>query len=62
MYRAYEAALREAVVQVQRLSPGFAYGIKSAAHVTSRRLVQRFMPRPLKEALRRVMTLVGGKV
>lgn len=62
VYRAYEAALREAVAQVQQQRPGFVYGIKSAAHVTSRRLVQRFMPRPLKEALRRVMTLVGGKV
>ena len=62
VYRAYEAALREAVAQVQQQAPGFVFGIKSAAHVASRRLVQRFMPRPFKEALRRVMTRMGGKV
>jgi hypothetical protein len=62
VYSAYESALQNAVGQVQRLVPDFRYGIKSAAHVTSRRLVQRFVPRPIKEALRRVMTRMAGKV
>ncbi len=61
VYAAYESALRQAVAEVQRLVPGFCFGIKSSAHVTSRRLVQRFVPRPLKELLRRMMTLMAGK-
>ena len=62
VYSAYESALRAAVAEVQRQVPGFEFGIKSAAHVTSRRLVQRFVPRPLKELLRRMMTAVAGRM
>ena len=62
VYATYERALREAVAQVQRIEPAFTHGIKSAAHVTSRRLVQRFVPRPIKELLRRAMTRIAGKL
>ncbi len=62
VYATYEAALGQAVAEVQQHAPGFVFGIKSATHVTSRRLVQRFVPRPVKELLRRVMTRMGGKV
>lgn len=62
VYAMYEAAVREAVSDVRQVIPGFGFGIKSVAHVASRRWVQRFVPRPLKEALRRVMTVVAGKI
>jgi hypothetical protein len=62
VYTTYENALREAIAQVRQHAPAFAFGIKSAAHVTSRRMVQRFVPRPVKELLRRVMTRVAGKI
>ena len=62
VYATYEAEIRTAVRDVQHLVPGFSFGIKSAAHVTSRRLVQRFVPRPMKEMLRRTMTFIAGKV
>ena len=62
VYTTYEQALREAMVQVRQHVPDCAWGIKSAAHVTSRRLVQRFVPRPVKELLRRAMTRMAGKL
>ena len=62
VYLAYEAEIRQTITDVSRLLPGFRFGIKSAGHVTSRRWVQRFVPRPVKEVLRRVMTLAGGKL
>lgn len=60
VYLFYEAEMRKAVKDVMKLMPGFSSGIKSAVHVTSRRLVQRFVPRPVKELLRRVMTKFTG--
>ena len=62
VYTTYEQALREAMAQVRQHVPDCAWGIKSAAHVTSRRLVQRFVPRPVKELLRRAMTRMAGKL
>ena len=60
VYQAYETALRKTMSDVRASVPGFAYGIQTAAHVTSRRLVQRFVPRPVKEFLRRLMTRFTG--
>ena len=60
VYAAYEAELRKTIADVQQRMPGFAFGIKSATHVNSRRWVQRFMPRPVKELMRRVMTRFSG--
>ena len=62
VYTTYEHALGAAIAEVRQHQSDFAYGIKSAAHVTSRRLVQRFVPRPVKELLRRAMTRMAGKL
>ena len=62
VYAAYEAAILQAMAEVQRQAPSFVFGIQSAAHVNARRWVQRFVPRPLKELLRRVMTVTKRKV
>lgn len=57
VYDAYEAALKAAVVQVQRIKPGFHAGMKPAAEVAGRRWVQRFVPRTVKDVLRRLLRL-----
>lgn len=53
IYEAYEAALRSVLSEVCAVSPGFNAGLKPAAQVTGRRWVQRFVPRRVKEILRR---------
>lgn len=55
VYRTYELALHETIMDVRKLVPGFSCGMKSASHVKSRRWVQRFLPRRIKEILRRVV-------
>ncbi|MEO7937515.1 MAG: hypothetical protein ABIR55_02740 [Burkholderiaceae bacterium] len=60
VYRVYEQAMRKAIHDVRQKFPGFSFGIKSALQVSSRRWVQRFVPRRLKEALRRAMTRFSG--
>ena len=62
VYSAYEAEICQTILDVRKRNPGFSSGIKSAAHVTSRRWVQRFVPRPVKELLRRVMTRLSGAI
>jgi hypothetical protein len=53
IYEAYEAALKSVLSDVCAVSPGFNAGLKPAAQVTGRRWVQRFVPRRVKEILRR---------
>ncbi|MEO8856427.1 MAG: hypothetical protein ABI343_05490 [Burkholderiaceae bacterium] len=60
VYLAYEDEMRRTIADVQQHMPGFAFGIKSVVHVTSRRWIQRFVPRPIKELMRRVMTRFSG--
>ena len=60
VYMVYEEEMRKTMRVVRRRIPDFSSGIKSAAHVKSRRWVQRFVPRPVKEAMRRVMTRLSG--
>jgi hypothetical protein len=60
VYRVYETEMRRTIADVQQRMPGFTFGIKSAAHVNSRRWIQRFVPRPIKELMRRVMTRFSG--
>lgn len=57
IYDAYEAALKEAVVEVRHAKPGFSAGMKPAAQIAGRRWVQRFLPRPVKDVLRRLLRL-----
>lgn len=53
VYSAYETQLQDVLVLVRGVSPGFAAGLKPAAQVAGRRWVQRFLPRRVKEVLRR---------
>lgn len=62
VYLAYEAEIRKAIANVASVYPGFTFGIRSPSNVASRRWVQRFVPRPIKELLRRAMTFAGGKL
>lgn len=53
IYSTYEATLKSVLSDVRAVSPGFSAGLKPAAQVVGRRWVQRFMPRRVKEILRR---------
>jgi hypothetical protein len=57
VYEAYEAALKSAVTGVQKIHMGFRAGMKPAAAVAGRRWVQRFLPRPIKDVLRRLLRI-----
>jgi len=57
VYDAYEVALTSAVKEVRRIKSGFLAGMKSGFQVTVRRLVQRVLPRPVKEWVRRMLRL-----
>lgn len=52
VYAAYERALARTVAEVRRVSPGFAAGMKRRSGTRALRLVQRYLPRRLKEVLR----------
>lgn len=53
VYEAYETTLQAVLMDVRRGDPGFSAGLKPAAQITGRRWVQRFVPRRIKEILRR---------
>lgn len=55
IYGAYERALREAAEKVQKIDPGFSYGIKPWLPVMMRRLVQNYVPRRLKSLLKNIV-------
>jgi hypothetical protein len=55
VYRLYEESLQKVVSEIQRLVPGFTRGMKSTAYIRSRRWAHRFLPRRLKELLKRVV-------
>lgn len=55
IYRMYEIKLKEAISDVRKLVPNFSCGMKSASHVKSRRWAQRFLPRRVKEVLKRIV-------
>lgn len=55
IYQMYESKLKAAIDDVRKLSPGFSAGMKSASLVASRRWVQMFLPRYVKEVLKRVV-------
>lgn len=57
VYGADEVSLKAAVVETRRVKPGFCAGTKPAAEVASRRLAHRFVPRPVKEILRRMLRI-----
>lgn len=55
VYHLYEKSLQKAVAEVQLLVPGFTLGMKSTAYIKSRRWAHRFLPRQLKEFLKRIV-------
>jgi hypothetical protein len=55
IYDQYESALKSVINDVRQISPGFSHGMKSESYVGSRRWVQRFLPRHLKEFLKRIV-------
>jgi hypothetical protein len=53
IYEAYESAMCAAIEIIQMVCPGFSSGIKTRAQVYSRKWVQTFVPRPIKELLKK---------
>jgi hypothetical protein len=53
IYDRYETLLKSILLQVRVIAPDFVTGLKPAANVAGRRWIQRFVPRPVKEWLRR---------
>jgi hypothetical protein len=58
LYEVYEAELRRTLVEIRTISPGFSKGLRPVLRVKSQRLVQRLLPKPLKEWLKRVVNAV----
>lgn len=56
VYSSYEVTLKAILQDVRVVSSGFSAGLKPAAQIASRRWIQRFLPRRLKEILRRFVT------
>lgn len=55
IYGRYENRLREVVAEVRGVVPGFSSGMKSTSYIKSRRWAHRFLPRHIKEILKRVV-------
>jgi hypothetical protein len=53
IYGAYESTMLTMIRTIQNISPGFARGIKSRAQVNSRRWIQTYLPRSVKELLKK---------
>jgi hypothetical protein len=54
IYTPYERQLEAALGHVRKVEPGFDAGIRQASAVSMRRVLQKYMPLRLKNALRRV--------
>ena len=55
VYETYEATLKVALQDVRAVSVGFSAGLKPRAQIAGRRWVSRFVPRRIKEVLRRFL-------
>lgn len=55
VYRLYEKSLQNVVSEIRLLVPDFTRGMKSTTYITSRRWAHRFLPRRLKEVLKRIV-------
>jgi hypothetical protein len=55
IYEQYESTLKVTLTDVRSVVPGFSAGLKPAAQIVGRRLVQRYVPRWAKEVLRRII-------
>jgi len=55
VYEAYETTLRSTLQDVRVVAPGFSAGLKPGAQIARRRWIQRFVPRRIKEVLRRLL-------
>lgn len=53
IYAGYERLLRQTIAEVQALEPNFRHGLKPVSNVTLRRLVQRYIPRFARDAVKR---------
>lgn len=56
IYGPYESAMRDMVRTIRTLRPEFSKGMKSHAQVYSRRWIQTYVPRPVKELLKRFIS------
>jgi hypothetical protein len=57
IYETYEAAILTALVEVRAISPNFSAGKNAPISVAARRWVQRYVPQPLKNMMRRFIRL-----
>lgn len=55
VYAAYEKALTEVAAEVRAVAPAFNAGLKSALQVNSRKWIQKYVPRRIKETLKRII-------
>ena len=55
VYAAYEKALTEAIAEVRVVASEFSVGMKSTLQVNSRKWIRNYVPRHIKEALKRIV-------
>lgn len=53
VYVAYENALIAVIAEVRLVAPAFSAGLKSTMQINSRKWIQRYVPRHIKEVLKR---------
>ena len=53
VYQRYEAYLKVTLTKVREIIPDFSSGLKSSAHVATRRWIHKYIPRWAKDAIRR---------
>ncbi len=58
VYKKYEDAINNAMYDVQAVAPGFQAGLKSASRIGAQRIAQLFLPRIIKEWLKKFVSAV----
>lgn len=53
IYERYESELRRVIEEVRKIVPGFSQGLRPVTRVKAKRAIQRFLPRVIKDVLRR---------
>ena len=55
IYIKYEKSILEALIQIRKISPNFSRGLKDPKLIMSRRIIQRYVPRAIRNILHKIL-------